>query len=161
MLNASLEGEILTTYSEINIGLVVGLEEGMLVPVVHQADQLNLYTIAATTQRLRQGAKAGQLGARDLSGGTFTISNLGMYGLDSFTAVLNPPQVGILALGAVQERASVMEGALCVRPLMTATLSVDHRVVSGINAAHFLASFKEMLEQPARLTLNAPTETPE
>jgi pyruvate dehydrogenase E2 component (dihydrolipoamide acetyltransferase) len=158
-LNASYDGDAILTYSEINIGLVIGLEQGLLVPVIPHADQLDLFTLAATTQRLRRQAEAGQLSASDLSGGTFTLSNLGMYGLDSFTAVINPPQAGILALGAVKEQPVVIDGELAVRPLMTAALSVDHRVVDGITAARFADAYKVMLENPLRLTLDPRQES--
>jgi len=159
LLNASFDGEAITTYTEINIGLVIGLEQGILVPVIQRADHLSLYTLAATTQRLRRQADEGKLNASDLSGGTFTLSNLGMFGLDSFTAVINPPQTGILALGAVQEKPIKIEGTITAQPLMTATLSVDHRVVDGISAARFIAAFKEVLENPNRLTIDAPQDT--
>ena len=157
-LNASFDGDAMLTFADINIGLVVGLDEGMLVPVIHAADQINLFTLAAATRQLRAHAETGQLSASDLSGGTFTLSNLGMYGLDSFSAVINPPQAGILALGAVKEQPAAVDGALVVRPLMTATLSVDHRVVDGITAARFVETFKEMLENPIRLTIDPPQE---
>lgn len=157
-LNASFADDGIITYSDINIGLIVGLDEGMLIPVIHQADRLNLYTLAETTLRIKQQADAGRLSAGQLQGGTFTLSNLGMFGLDSFTAVLNPPEAGILALGAVKEQAAVVYGELVPRPLMKATLSVDHRVVDGIMAARFAQAFKDMLENPVRLTLGAPSE---
>jgi pyruvate dehydrogenase E2 component (dihydrolipoamide acetyltransferase) len=148
LLNANFDGEAITTYSEINIGLVIGLPRGMLVPVIHGADRLDLYKIATTSKRLRQMAEAGRLGASDLSGGTFTLSNLGMFGLDSFTAVINPPQTGILALGAVLEKPVVSRGTISAQPQMIVTLSVDHRVIDGITAARFITTFKEMLENP-------------
>ena len=157
-LNASFDDNAILTYADINIGLVIGLEQGMLVPVIQRADEINLFRLAAVTQRLRMQAEADQLSASDLSGGTFTLSNLGMYGLDSFTALINPPEVGILALGAVKEQPAVINEALAVRPRMTATLSVDHRVVDGITAARFVEAFKEMLENPIRLTLDAQQE---
>ena len=159
-LNASLQADTLITYSEINIGLVIGLAEGILIPVVHSADRLDLFNLAARTRRLRQEATAGRLSAQDLSAGTFTLSNLGMHGLDSFTAVINPPQAGILALGAIKEGPAVVEGALVVRPLMTATLSVDHRIIDGVTAAEFAAAFRELLENPFGLTLAGPQEQP-
>lgn len=158
-LNASFDGDAILTYTDINIGLVIGLAEGMLIPVIRGADEINLFTLAAATQRLRVQAEAGQLSASDLNGGTFTLSNLGMFGVASFTAVINPPEAGILALGAVKEGPAVIDGALAVRPLMTATLSVDHRVVDGITAARFVETFKAMLENPIRLTLDAPQES--
>ena len=159
MLNASFDGDAILTYNDINIGLIVGFEQGMLVPVIPHTDQLNLFSLAALTQRLREQAEVGQLSAGNLSGGTFTLSNLGMYGLDSFIAVINPPQAGILTLGAVKEQPAAIDGELTVRPLMTATLSVDHRLVDGITAARFLDTFKGMLENPLWLTLDPPQDT--
>ena len=150
-LNASFDGETVTTYPEINIGLVIGLEEGMLVPVIHKASDLDIFATAAATRQVKNKALSGQLSADQLSSATFTLSNLGMFGVDSFTAVINPPQVAILALGAVKEQPAAIDGVLVPRPLMIATLSVDHRVVDGINAARFLESFKEKLEKPLSL----------
>ena len=106
----------------------------------------------------KERAESGRLRAGELSGGTFTLSNLGMFGLDSFTAVLNPPEAGVLALGAVKEQPAVIEGQVVPRPLMTATLSVDHRVVDGVTAGRFMKMFAEMLENPARLALESPKE---
>jgi pyruvate dehydrogenase E2 component (dihydrolipoamide acetyltransferase) len=158
-LNASFQQDGILYYGSINIGLVVGLEKGgMLVPVVQDADHPNLYTLAAITRRLKERAEKGVLSDAELSGGTFTLSNLGMYSLDSFTAVINPPQAGILALGAVQARPWIHDGVVVPRPLMQATLSVDHRLVDGIVVARFLATWKEMLLKPSRLTLEPPEE---
>ena len=157
-LNATFDGTAITTFSQINIGFVIGLEQGMLVPVIHEADKLDLFSLAQNTSRLREQAEAGRLAASDLRGGTFTLSNLGMFGLDSFTAIINPPQTGILALGAVQDKPFAVDGALTVKPQMSATLSVDHRVVDGITAARFCAAFKEMLENSERLTSDLPED---
>jgi pyruvate dehydrogenase E2 component (dihydrolipoamide acetyltransferase) len=158
-LNASFQKDRILYYESINIGLVVGLEAGgMLVPVVRDAEKPNLFTLAAITRRLKKRAEKNTLSDGDMSGGTFTLSNLGMYGLDSFTAVINPPQAGILALGAVRERPWVVDGAVVPRPLMKATLSVDHRLVDGLVAARFLVAWKETLEKPSRLTLEPPEE---
>jgi pyruvate dehydrogenase E2 component (dihydrolipoamide acetyltransferase) len=158
-LNASFQEERIRYYAAVNIGLIVGLKTGgMLVPVVRAADKLNLFTLAAVTRRLKQRAGKNVLSDGEMSGGTFTVSNLGMYGLDSFTAVINPPQAGILALGAVNERPWVVDGAIVPRPVLKATLSVDHRLVDGIVAARFLATWREMLEKPSRLTLEPPEE---
>jgi pyruvate dehydrogenase E2 component (dihydrolipoamide acetyltransferase) len=158
-LNASFQDEEVLNYQSINIGLVVGLKAGgMLVPIVRDADGLNLHTLAAVTRGLRERAEGGILSVTELSGGTFTLSNLGMYGLDSFTAIINPPQAGILALGAVQERPSVQHGVVIATPILKATLSVDHRLVDGIDAARFLAAWKERLEHPASLLIDSPQE---
>jgi len=156
-LNARFDGESIITYSDINIGLVIGLNEGMLIPVIQRADQLNLYSLASATQQVRQRVEAGQLRGSDMGQGTFTISNLGMFEIDSFTAVINPPEVGILALGKIKERPAIVNGAIVARPLMIATLSVDHRLVDGIIAAHFLTAIKDILENPFRLALD-PTQ---
>ena len=157
-LNASFQGDEILHFEDIHIGLVVGLPEGMIVPVIRHADQKNLYTLAATTRRLRDKATAGKLSERELAGSTFTISNLGMFGVDSFIAVINPPEAAILALGAVRQQPAVWEGQVVPRELMTATLSADHRLVDGITAARFLGEFKEMLENPIRLALEPPEE---
>ncbi len=152
-LNARFDGATLSIHEDINIGLVIGLAEGMLIPVIQSADQLNLFSLAAITHQLRQRAEAGQLRSRDMGPGTFTISNLGMFEIDSFTAVINQPEVGILALGKIKEQPTAINGKLIIHPLMTATLSVDHRVIDGIFAARFLTAFKDLLENPYRLAL--------
>jgi pyruvate dehydrogenase E2 component (dihydrolipoyllysine-residue acetyltransferase) len=154
-LNVSFRGEEVLYFEDIHIGVVIGLPEGMLIPVVRHADQLNLFTLAATTHQLRKAAEAGHLSNSQLSGATFTVSNLGMYGLDSFSAVINPPEAGILALGAVREQSAVWQGNLAVRWQMTATLAVDHRAVDGITMAKFLNEFKHLLEHPLSLSLEA------
>jgi pyruvate dehydrogenase E2 component (dihydrolipoamide acetyltransferase) len=158
-LNARFDGESIITFSDINIGLVIGLTEGMLIPVIQRADQLNLYSLASATRQVRQRVEAGQLRGSDMGQGTFTISNLGMFEIDSFTAVINPPEVGILALGKIKEQPAIVNGAIVARPLMIATLSVDHRLVDGIIAARFLTAIKDTLENPFRLTLDSPQDT--
>ena len=160
-LNASFRGEEILYFDDIHIGVVIGLAEGMLIPVVRHADRLNLFTLAATTRRLRTAAEAGQLSSSQLSGATFTVSNLGMYGLDSFSAVINPPEAGILALGAAKEQPAAWQGNLALRWQMTATLAVDHRAVDGITVAKFLDEFKQLLENPLSLALEAPQEISE
>jgi pyruvate dehydrogenase E2 component (dihydrolipoamide acetyltransferase) len=158
-INARFDGESITTYSDINIGVVIGLNEGMLIPVIQRADQLNLFSLASATREVRQNAEAGQLRSSEMGEGTFTISNLGMFEIDSFTAVINPPEVGILALGKIKELPVIIDGMFVARPLIIATLSVDHRVVDGIIAARFLTTFKELLENPFRLTIDPPQDT--
>lgn len=157
-LNASFQGDEILYFEEIHIGLVVGLSEGMMVPVIRHADRKNLYTIAATTKRLRDKATDRKFSESELTGSTFTISNLGMFGVDGFVAVINPPEAAILALGAVRKQPAVWEGQIVPRELMTATLSADHRLVDGIKAAQFLGEFKEILESPIRLALEPPEE---
>jgi pyruvate dehydrogenase E2 component (dihydrolipoamide acetyltransferase) len=160
-LNASFRGEEILYFEDIHIGVVIGLEEGMLIPVVRHADRLNLFTLAATTSRLRTAAEAGRLSNSQLSGATFTVSNLGMYGIDSFSAVINPPEAGILALGAAKEQPAAWQGNVCLRWQMTATLAVDHRAVDGITMAKYLNEFKHLLENPLSLSLEALQEKSE
>ena len=160
-LNVSFQGDEILYYDDIHLGLVIGMKEGMLIPVVHHADRLNLFSMAATTRRLRKSAETGQLSSSQLSGATFTISNLGMYGLDSFSAVINPPEAGILALGAAKEQPAAWQGTLALRWKMTATLAVDHRAVDGITVAKFLEEFKQLLENPLVLSLEPPKEVSE
>ncbi|MDX1435398.1 MAG: dihydrolipoamide acetyltransferase family protein [Anaerolineales bacterium] len=152
-LNASFINNAIVSHPEINIGFVVGLQEGMLIPVVRQADRLGLYQLAAESKRLKAAAEAGQLRADDITGGTFTLSNLGMLGLDWFAPIINPPEAGILALGAVKERPAVVDGQLAARLQMDVTLAVDHRLVDGVVAARFLAAYKDVLENPLDLVL--------
>jgi pyruvate dehydrogenase E2 component (dihydrolipoamide acetyltransferase) len=157
-LNASFRGEEILYFDDIHLGVVIGLTEGMLIPVVRHADRLNLFTLAATTRQLRTAAETGQLLSSQLSGATFTVSNLGMFGLDSFNAVINPPEAGILALGSAKEQPSAWQGGLSLRWQMTATLAVDHRVVDGITLAKFLDKFKQLLENPLSLSIETPQE---
>jgi pyruvate dehydrogenase E2 component (dihydrolipoamide acetyltransferase) len=123
--------------------------------VVANADGKDLYTLAATRRRLQEKAIAGKLSKIELTGSTFTISNLGMYGVESFVAVVNPPEAGILALGTARKRPSVREGQIVVRDEMTVTLSVDHRLVDGVAAARFLNEFKNIIENPLKLALDS------
>lgn len=133
--------------SEINIGLAVGLDQGIIVPVIHKADQLTVQEIAAERSRLVDQAQTERLRPKDISGGTFTISNLGMYGVDSFQAIVNPPQAAILAVGRIAQRFVPVDNQPVVRPAMTLSLSCDHRIVDGVCAAKFLAALAESLEQ--------------
>ncbi|HET9921180.1 MAG TPA: 2-oxo acid dehydrogenase subunit E2, partial [Ktedonobacteraceae bacterium] len=128
-----------------------GSREGLVVPVIHQADQLGLGEIARRRQEAVSRAQAGKLRPEDISGGTFTISNLGMYGVDAFNAVINPPQVAILAVGRIAERVVPVNGQPAVVPVMMLTLSCDHRVVDGARGAQFLSTLTEMLEEPLAL----------
>lgn len=153
-INASLRQDEVLFFEEVNIGLVIGLEEGMIIPVLRQADEKNLFKIAAEANRLKEEARQGKLKSSGLLGGTFTLSNLGMYELDSFTAVINPPQAGALAVGAIKQGIVFWEGEARLRWQMTATLSVDHRLVDGITAAKFMQELAFILENPIYLTLD-------
>lgn len=147
-MNVSVDGQEIVQHGEIHIGLAMSIGDGLVVPVVKNAGRKTLAEITAETALLIEKARSGRLAQDDVSGGTFTVSNLGMYGLDEFTAVINPPESAILAAGAVLERPWVKEGRLVVAPVMQLTLSVDHRVIDGALAAQFLARMKQILEEP-------------
>ena len=141
-----------TTMPDINIGVAVAANQGLVVPVVRNADKTSVEGIAAESARLVDLARRGGLSLADMQGGTFTISNLGMFGVSNFTAIINPPQVAILAVGAIEKRVVALEGdAFAVRPQMTLTLAADHRVVDGALAARFLSRLREILETPGLL----------
>ena len=138
--------------SQVNVGVAVAAEQGLVVPVIHDAAEKTVEEIALEGTRLIDAARHGQLRPDDMMGGTFTISNLGMFGISRFTAIINPPQVAILAVGAIENRV-VASGvdAFAVRPQLTLTLAADHRVVDGALGARFLARLKEVLETPGLL----------
>ena len=148
-VNAHFAGEEVRLFPTADIGIAVAVERGLLVPVIRSCERKTVAEIAAARADLVARARAGKIQQPDLEGGTFTISNLGMYGAGRFTAVLNPPQAAILAVGAIEERAVVEAGQVVVRPRMDMTLSCDHRSVDGATASEFLRSVKEFLEEPA------------
>ncbi|MDD8051117.1 MAG: 2-oxo acid dehydrogenase subunit E2 [Verrucomicrobiota bacterium] len=146
-LRTRLEGEELVTYPSVNLGIAVGVDDGLVVPVVMGVDRMDLATLATTSKRLIQGARAGKL--ENIGHGVFTTTNLGSFGTDEFSAIINPPESGILAIGAVKEAVLVSGGAMRAGRVMTMVLSADHRVVDGVMAAKFMARLKEVLEAPA------------
>ena len=148
-VNVQFTPEALLRFPAANVGLAVAAPSGLVVPVIRQAERLSLAETAATRTDLVERARDSKLTQSDLEGGTFTISNLGMFGVEQFTAVLNPPQAGILAVGATTEQPVVRDGAVTARPLMTMTLTVDHRAVDGAEAADFLRTVKSFVEEPA------------
>jgi len=150
-LNAAWQKDSILLNADINIGLAVAVEEGLVVPVIHRAEQLKLEQLAARRKELVARAQAGKLALDDLANGTFTISNLGMYGVDAFNAIVNPPQAAILAIGRIADRVVPVNGQPSVQPMMTLTLSCDHRVVDGARGAQFLQTLAEMIEEPMRL----------
>lgn len=153
-MNATLKDDAITLHGAVNIGVAVALDEGLIVPVVQDAAQKSVGEIAAEIAGLTERARGNRLRAGDLSGGTFTVSNLGMFGVDRFTAILNPPEAGILAVGRMMKRIVLgPDDAPVVRPMMTVTLSADHRIVDGAVAARFLANIRVGLEEPALLLL--------
>lgn len=151
-LNSVLESEGVRLMGEVNIGIAADTPQGLLVPVVRRVDELSLEQIAAESTRLVDAARHGKLKIDEMSEGTFTISNLGMFGVSHFTAIINPPQVAILAVGAMEKRVVALENdALAARPCLTLNLAADHRVVDGALAARFLQRLKEILETPGLL----------
>lgn len=147
-VNVSFTGEALLKHPTANVGIAVAAPQGLVVPVVKSAERLSLAEIAAVRADLVDRSRSQKLKAEDMDGGTFTISNLGMYGVDEFVAVLNPPQAAILAVGATEDRPVASGGEVVVRPTMAMTLTVDHRAVDGAPAADFLRTVKAMLEEP-------------
>ncbi len=150
-LNASFTGDGRELKDEINIGIAVALDDGLIVPVLHDCQALSLLDIAAQTNALVERARTGKPTTQDLSGGSFTISNLGMYPVEHFTAVINPPQAAILATSAIKERPVVRDGQVVISRTMMATLSCDHRVLDGATGAQFLQELKNLLENPVGL----------
>lgn len=148
LLNSQLEGDQLTVFEDIHIGMVTAVEDKLLVPVIRHADRLGVHALAAASRQLADQARSRKLLPEQCHGGTFSVSNLGMFGISRFTAIINPGQAAILAVGAVEQRAVVVDGAVLVRPTASMTLSVDHRVGDGIAAARFLASLRRHLNDP-------------
>lgn len=152
-LNASWGGDSIHVNPDINIGLAVAVEGGLIVPVVHRADRLSLEEIAYRRDDLVKRANAGGLQPDDIQGGTFTITNLGMYGIDVFNAVINPPEAAILAVGRIFERVIPVDGQPSVQPVMMLSLSCDHRVVDGARGAEFIQTLVGLIEEPMALLL--------
>jgi len=132
-----------------NVGIAVATPNGLVVPVIQAADRLSVQEIATVRADLVGRAREGKLQLADLEGGTFTISNLGMYGIEQFVAVLNPPQVAILAVGSIEDRARVVDGELVAVPTVSLTLTCDHRAIDGSEGAEFLRDVKALVESPA------------
>jgi pyruvate dehydrogenase E2 component (dihydrolipoamide acetyltransferase) len=147
-VNSSFTEQGIQQHADINIGVAVALEEGLVVPVIRNADRLNLMELAKQSRELADKAQNKKLIPLDYEGGTFTVSNLGMLGVDSFTAIINPPQCAILAVGRVAPRVVTDGDGIEIKSMMTATLSADHRVVDGASAARFLQHVKRLLEAP-------------
>jgi len=149
--NSSIEGEALVTWKEINIGLAVSTDRGLMVPVIKQANLLSVLEISKTSAELTQMARNGKLMIDQLQGGTFTVSNLGMYGVDSFTPVINPPEAAILGIGRSLQKPVVLAGQMAIRKMMTLSLSFDHRIIDGAEAAKLLDDIARFLEKPNSL----------
>jgi pyruvate dehydrogenase E2 component (dihydrolipoamide acetyltransferase) len=152
-VNVSFAEDRLLQKKQVHIGVAVALEQGLIVPVLRNADQRSILDIARETRRLADAAREGKLRPEEFSGGTFTVSNLGMFDVDSFTAVINPPESAILAVGSITPTPVVVDGQVVVRNRMKVTLSSDHRAIDGAMAARFLQEVKRLLEEPFGMVL--------
>jgi pyruvate dehydrogenase E2 component (dihydrolipoamide acetyltransferase) len=137
-LRATVEGDVIQQHDDVNVAIAVALDEGLIVPVIRHADQKSLQQIAEESRALAEKARAGRLDVDDVSDGIFTITNLGMYGIDAFTPIINQPQVAILGVGRIVQKPAVQDGRIAVRSLMVLSLTFDHRIVDGAPAAAFL-----------------------
>ena len=151
MMNASMTEDAIILKNYVNMGMAVAVDNGLLVPVIKNADKLSLRDISDVSTKLATKAKDGTLMPDEMSGGTFTISNLGMFDIDSFTAIVNAPESGILAVGKMEKKPVVIDDEIVIRPLMMISLTYDHRVIDGAPAAQFLKEVKTLLQMPALL----------
>ena len=154
-VNARIDGDELVYHNYCDMGVAVGTPQGLVVPVVRSADQMSFAQLESTIAQYGQKAKEGKLSMEDMTGGTFTISNGGVYGSLMSTPILNPPQSGILGMHKIQERPVVVNGQIVIRPMMYLALSYDHRIIDGKEAVTFLVRVKECLEDPERMLLEA------
>ena len=152
-MNASYTDDATVVYDDVDISVAVSMPDGLITPIVRKADQKGLATISNEMKDLGTRAKSGKLKPEEFQGGSFSISNLGMFGVRQFTAIINPPQAGILAVGAGEQRPVVKNGALAIATVMTCTLSVDHRVADGALGAEWMQVFKNIVEDPLSLML--------
>jgi len=150
-LNARIAGQEIHLLPDVHIGVAVALDDGLIVPVVRNADRKGLKTIAEENRELAERARSGKLGPAEVSGGTFTVTNLGTFGIDSFTPIINPPEAAILGVGRIVERIARRDADLVWQQMMTLSLTFDHRVVDGAPAAAFLQTLRELLERPEAL----------
>jgi len=150
-VNAAWKDGAIVRNADINIGLAVAIDDGLVVPVIHRAGTLSLAEIAARREDVVSRAQAGKLRPADIRGGGFTISNLGMYGVDAFNAIVNPPQAAILAVGRIADRVIAVNGQPAVQPTMVLTLSCDHRALDGAHGAQFLGALADLIEEPLAL----------
>jgi pyruvate dehydrogenase E2 component (dihydrolipoamide acetyltransferase) len=151
--NAAWAGHELRYYESADVSVAVAIEGGLVTPVLRQADARSLLDVSSEMKRLAEAARAGKLKPEDWQGGTITLSNLGMFGIDQFEAIINPPQACILAVGACVKKPMVKDDQIKIASVMKATLSADHRVVDGAVGANFLSAFKDIIHKPLRMLL--------
>jgi pyruvate dehydrogenase E2 component (dihydrolipoamide acetyltransferase) len=152
-VNASFQDKVVRYYDHADIGVAVAIEDGLITPVIRSADQKSLSQIAAEVRELADRAKSRKLKPEEYTGATFSVSNLGMFGINEFTAIINPPEGGILAIGAMTPQPVVRDGEVVVRQMMRVTMSCDHRLIDGATGAKFLQTFKKILENPLYLVV--------
>jgi pyruvate dehydrogenase E2 component (dihydrolipoamide acetyltransferase) len=153
LANGSYRDGHFELHSRVNVGIAVAAQRTLVVPTIFDADQKSLGTIATVSRRLAERVRDGDVSPAELSGATFTVSNLGMYGMTAITPVINPPQAAILGVGATRGTLARVDGEIVDRQLMTLTLSCDHRILYGADAAEFLSAIRDLLERPVRLAL--------
>ena len=152
-VNASFQDKVVRYYDHADIGVAVAIEDGLITPVIRSADQKSLSQIAAEIRELAERAKSRKLKPEEYTGATFSVSNLGMFGISEFTAIINPPEGGILAIGSMTPQPVVRDGEVVVRQMMRVTMSCDHRLIDGATGAKFLQTFKKILENPLYLVV--------
>jgi len=151
IMNSRFAGDQIHLLDEVNMGVAIALEDGLIVPVVRRADQKTLAEIASNIRNLTKKAKRGKLSLEDVTGGTFTLSNMGMLGIDMMSPIINPPECSILGVGRTIEKPVVEKGEIKIKPLAWLTLSSDHRIVDGAAAGFFLNRIRELIENPSCL----------
>ena len=160
ILNSTLVGEEIALHDAINIGVAVALDQGLIVPVVREADKRSVLEIHQALRDLAERARGDQLTVDEVTGGTFTVTNLGMYRVDAFTPIVNPPEVAILGVGQISEHLALVNGRVTARSRMALSLTIDHRVVDGAPGAAFLQTMVELLEEPALIFAEGPVRSP-
>jgi pyruvate dehydrogenase E2 component (dihydrolipoamide acetyltransferase) len=150
-VNAHWRGDAIRHFNRVHIGMAVAIDDGLITPVIFDADTKGLAAISAEARELADRARARKLTPEQYTGSTFSISNLGMFGIDQFTAIINPPEAAILAIGAAEDKPVVVDGELTVRKRLRVTMSCDHRVVDGATGAKFLQTLRHMIENPLML----------
>ncbi|MEM2994771.1 MAG: dihydrolipoamide acetyltransferase family protein [Candidatus Bathyarchaeia archaeon] len=148
IINSTFDGNAIKVFEDVNVGVAVATEHGLVVPVIRNADKKSLKEVDAAIKDLTEKARMGKLRREELTGGTFTVSNLGMYDVEFFTPIINPPEAAILGVGKIVEKPVVVNGRIEIKPYMTLSLSYDHRIVDGVPAAKFLQTIRRYLESP-------------
>jgi len=151
--NAAWHEDVIRRFGHVHVGVAVAVEDGLITPVIKHADRKGLVQISREVKELAGRARQKRLQPDEYTGSTFSISNLGMFGIREFTAIINPPEAGILAVGGIEEIPVVVDGAVVIRPRMRVTMSCDHRVIDGATGAQFLQTLRAMLEEPAAILI--------